>query len=198
MTMGTRGAIGIRIDGQDKVAYNHFDSYPEGLGVDAVEFIREWLADGRDKMRDAARSITLIDEDIPPTQAQKDRLAPVADLGVSEQSLDDWYCLTRHLQGDLGGYLKYGVMPDGHVFMQDSLFCEWAYVVNLDDFSFEVYRGFQKEQHSNGRYAALASLPERRAGEYWPVALVKAFALDNIPQNWIVQVDPPEDEDQEG
>ncbi len=27
--MGTRGAYGVRIDGQDKIAYNHSDSYPE-------------------------------------------------------------------------------------------------------------------------------------------------------------------------
>jgi hypothetical protein len=185
--MGTRGAIGIRIDGQDKIAYSHFDSYPDGLGKDAVKFIRKWLADGREKMRDAGRALILIDEKIPPTAEQKAKLAPVTDLGVSKQSTDDWYCLTRKLQGDLGGYLKYGVIPDGHAFLKDSLFCEWAYVVNLDDFSFEVYRGFQNAPHTNGRYAGLG---EDRG--YYPVALVKAFALDDIPRNWIKQVDPPE------
>lgn len=188
--MGTRGAIGFRIDGQDKIAYNHFDSYPSELGDDAVSFIRGWLADGRDKMRAAVRALTVIDTDAKPTAEQKERLAPIADLGVSEKSLDDWYCLLRNLQGDLGGYLKHGLIPDGHDFMRDSLFCEWAYVVNMDDFSFEVYRGFQKSPHTDGRYSAL----EPGAG-YYPVALLKAFALDDIPQNWIAQVDPPEGDD---
>lgn len=192
--MGTRGAIGFRIDGQDKIAYNHFDSYPDGLGRDAVEFIREWLAEGRDKMRKVARAVAVIDTKTKPTEAQKERLATVADLGVSERSLDDWYCLLRKIQGDLGGYLKYGVIPDGHDFMQDSLFCEWAYVVNLDEFTFEVYRGFQSSPHTNGRYAALKPLPERETTKYWPVALLKTFALDDIPRNWIEQVNPDEDE----
>lgn len=29
----TRGAVGFRVDGVDKVTYNHSDSYPGGLGA---------------------------------------------------------------------------------------------------------------------------------------------------------------------
>ena len=38
--MGTPGAVGFRANKQDKVTYNHFDSYPSGLGSDVISFIR--------------------------------------------------------------------------------------------------------------------------------------------------------------
>jgi len=37
---GTRGIIGFRLNSQDKLTYNHFDSYPDGLGVALLEEIR--------------------------------------------------------------------------------------------------------------------------------------------------------------
>lgn len=39
--MGTRGIYGFRFSGTDKLTYSHFDSYPEGLGSEVVEFIRD-------------------------------------------------------------------------------------------------------------------------------------------------------------
>jgi hypothetical protein len=37
--MGTRGLIGLIIAGKRHAVYNHFDSYPDGLGRDVVRFI---------------------------------------------------------------------------------------------------------------------------------------------------------------
>ena len=37
--MGTRGFWGVRDNGRTRFTYNHFDSYPTGLGVDVAEFI---------------------------------------------------------------------------------------------------------------------------------------------------------------
>lgn len=190
--MGTRGAVGFRVDGADKVAYNHFDSYPDGLGADVVEFIRDkFLSLGVEGMRKAAREIDRIDTDVPPTKDQQARFAPIADLGVSNRSLTDWYCLLRKLQGDLGAYVEHKAIPGGgEKFMLDSLFCEWAYVVNVDDMTLEVYKGFQEAPHDLGRYAALPG-----DGKYFPVALVAAFPLDDIPRNWIKQVEPDEEDE---
>lgn len=38
--MGTRGIVGLIIDTQIKASYNHFDSYPSGLGLDVVKFVK--------------------------------------------------------------------------------------------------------------------------------------------------------------
>ena len=41
--MGTRGAFGFLVDGETKVTYNHWDSYPSGLGQDLVDTLTEIL-----------------------------------------------------------------------------------------------------------------------------------------------------------
>lgn len=47
--MGTRGAYGFYKDGQNKLTYNHFDSYPEGLGNTVVDFCRATMRKGEIK-----------------------------------------------------------------------------------------------------------------------------------------------------
>ena len=43
--MGTRGAWGFLVDGDDsRITYNHFDSYPSGLGANLVKAIGKLLA----------------------------------------------------------------------------------------------------------------------------------------------------------
>ena len=66
--MGTRGAIGFRLDGVDKVAYNHFDSYPSGLGADVLTELcgkPNW-----EKMKEQVRNLAFLNQDVPPTEAQ--------------------------------------------------------------------------------------------------------------------------------
>jgi hypothetical protein len=71
-------------------------------------------------------------------------------------------------------------------FAADSLFCEWAYVLDLDREVLEVYTGFQKTPHQKGRFANMPYEPEgHRKGkpqEYWPVALVREWPLAKLPR----------------
>jgi len=53
---------------------------------------------------------------------------------------------------DFQGCIEIGQMVDGIDFIKDSLFCEWAYLINLDRGVLEVYRGFQHKPAKN-RYA---------------------------------------------
>lgn len=174
--MGTRGAYGFRLDRTDKVTYNHFDSYPEGLGLD---LLRELSACDHSQLAEIARQILLVREDSTPTPEQIAQLSKWADVGVSRQSLDDWYCLLRDAQGKLSPWIsrEVPVMIDSHEFLGDSLFCEWAYIINLDDGTFEVYRGFNKVPTAAGRYAALR---ERHSAEYCGVKLLTTIPLDSL------------------
>lgn len=192
--MGTRGAWGFRIGGQDKITYNHFDSYLEGLGDSLVRELRtrqkshpEWLH----QLRAEVRQLELVGEEDPPTSAQKARLEPFADLRVNTGSLDDWYCLLRQTQGDLNTTLKAGIMIDRQDFLHDSMFCVFAYIINLDDETFEVYRGVQDSPHNHGRYSAAAADSEY---DYYGVALVKTIPLNDLPEESLETIVPPEEE----
>src|SRR5690606_27282651 len=66
-------------------------------------------------------------------------------------------------------------------FASDSLFCEFAYVVDLDNDVLEVYQGFQKKPHNRGRFADRVQTAEHRSEQYYPVALAIQFKLDDLP-----------------
>lgn len=147
--MGTRGAFGVIIGEQEKIGYNQYDSYPEGKGIEVLRFLRG--ADLSD-LRQQAEALRVVKDGEKPTPEDVEALKPWTNLGVSEQSTDDWYCLTRDAQGDFGEMLKSGYIEDGSYFPLDSLFCEWAYIVDLDRNVFEVYKGFQKKLPKRGRW----------------------------------------------
>lgn len=181
--MGTRGAIGFRVNGIDKVTYNHWDSYPSHLGVKMATLVAGATAD---ELRQAARRVLVIKGDEPITPAMKEKYAQYADVSVGEQTTDDWYCLLRNLQGELKEYV-YGdadVMVDGSDFLLDSLFCEWAYIINCDSETLEVYRGFVTEPFMPGRYANLKRERSFGGTEYHGVRLLRtipweALAMEN-------------------
>jgi len=177
--MGTRGIVGVCVDGVDKMAYNHLDSYPEGLGVSMLGQCRKLVkrAGGLVKAKEAARAIRLVDDMIPVTTEDVKKYTGMADLGVGEQSPHDWYCLLRNAQGNLLAYLDAGVMLDAATFIRDSLFCEWGYIVNLDTEKLEVYKGFQRQPHDKGRFAN----PLPNCDKHYPCALVAEFDLHKLP-----------------
>lgn len=89
------------------------------------------------------------------TQIQHCKNLNIVDLNIHERNEKDWYCLLHKSQGDLSYYqkgLKY--MLDSKNFLTDSLFCEWAYIINLDTNQLEIYKGLNKSgSNAVGRYA---------------------------------------------
>ena len=179
--MSTRGIYGFRISGQDKATYSHSDSYPTWLGNSIMQFIHDTP---EKELREIAARIELIKEDNEPTPEQINELKQYADLSVSTGSLKEWYCLMRRTQGDLTSY-KNGLrlMIDSQMFLRDSLYCEWGYIINIDNETLEIYRGFntRKTAVKWGRYACL-SVDEKPNGrrKYYGVTLLKAINLSHI------------------
>ena len=169
--MGTRGCYGFRKNGIDKLTYNHYDSYPNGLGSDVVKFCKETPVKEMNAIFDM---IVLVDESGMPNAEQIAECMKYYDGMVSNKSTDDWYCLLRHAQGDLNAYkngLKY--MIDNHDFIKDSLFCEYAYIINLDTKRLEFYVGFQKAPDVTNRYGV-----EDDRG-YYPCKMVASYPLNS-------------------
>lgn len=174
--MSTRGAFGWRIDGQDKVTYNHFDSYPEGLGEVMMQCAKKFPLDD---MANIVRGIKLVDERSRPTQKQIQQCRAFCNRNVSNRSDKDWYCLLRDAQGKPDAWLKQGLryMIDSKTFLEDSLFCEWAYIIDLDNKVLEIYKGFNKDPLA-GRYANIPEVPDNG---YIGVGLVMELP---IPGKW--------------
>lgn len=141
--------MGFRLDGELKSAYNHWDSYPTGLGEDILKFLRE-TADHRDEILESVRNLTAVDPDVEPTEEQIQRLSRFADTKVSTRQLTDWYVLLRDTQGNplktlMAGYFE--PFPVGQE--------EWSYVMDFDTDTLEIWDGSEKV-----RTFAFDQLPE--------------------------------------
>ena len=179
--MSTRGLYGIRKNGVDKCTYNHSDSYPSWLGRKVLEFCANNTIENLEKF---FNKIELVDESSKPTEEQIKKCVEAGYYSgvVSTKSVDDWYCLLRNLQGNFDEYqdlidndeAKTIFMTDCISFIKDSLFCEYAYIINLDDEVLEFYEGYQKEAQKGNRYG------ETEEDGYYPCKLVFAISLDEI------------------
>lgn len=152
--MGTRGAMGFRYKETDHITYNHFDSYPDGPGLGGK--MCDFCADIREQLEETRAKVDLLQqvkEDALPTDEQVAHLAPYTDNRVSSPA-DWWYRMLRKAQGKPAAMLDARYYVAASDFLSDSLFCEYAYIVNLDTEKLECYRGFQDAQHAKGRYAS--------------------------------------------
>lgn len=151
--MSTRAAAGFRVDGKDKLQYVHSDGYPDGLGRDTLEFIRDVNLEA---LKEHVRKIRLVTEKEKPTDEEQQRYSKWANAGVASRSMTDWYVLLREAQGEWAPYANgdLDVMLSGNTFVYDSLFCEYAYIINLDTMELEFYTGFNHSPSGRGRYAS--------------------------------------------
>lgn len=197
--MGTRGAFGVIIGEKEKIGYNQFDSYPSGKGLENLHDLR--VAD-MDQVRRLANVAEVVDESRKPTVEEIHDLREFTNVSVSEQSVEDWYCLTRETHGSIAGMLDCGYILDAHTFPLDSLFCEWAYILDFDQNVFEVYEGFQERLPTKGRWAGRPTAEEDaanfkahlkqckeegrdpwmpRVSKYKAVELIASWTLDALP-----------------
>lgn len=185
--MSTRGAFGFRIDGVDKITYNHCDSYPSGLGADVVKWVRR--ACSPERIEQTMTEVSGIEmapsgqaiaspEHIARTGRRYTNMAVGGGDGIGHDSIT-YYRLLREAQPSSGiaNVVDAGVMIEGADFMADSVFCEYAYIVNLDEMTVEFYKGFQSKPHNKGRYA---SLPSKH--DYFPVALVGSYPIAGVAE----------------
>ena len=140
--MSTRGLMGIKKKGELKAQYNHFDSYISGLGKDIINEINKIKKDDRlEVLSKTFDNIILLNEnDCIDDEIKEYCLTKgAADLNVSSKSLDNLYCLLRNTQGNLGLYISgFKYMLNGNDFINDTLFCEYAYVINLDTKTLDI------------------------------------------------------------
>ena len=99
--MGTRGLLGFIILGQRHAAYNHWDSYPDALGKNIVDFILSLKSEDYATMARLVAEVTWVDSKSKPSPELQEhyRKLGFSDTYCSNQTLEDWYCFLRKMQG---------------------------------------------------------------------------------------------------
>ena len=207
--MGTRGLTCVVWGDEFKVAqYGQWDHYPSGQGVHILSFLRCVMSDPA-RIEEFFQRIEALS-----WYTEEELIETWKEVGVDATTQDNvpwdlakkYFKLFPELSRDTGGkildYIMLGDVTkviDDHDFAADSLFCEWAYVIDLDAMNLEVHGGWQKEPHTNGRFAGLdPELPEWRGERYYPVTLLRTYSLDDLPsdEQFVLDLDPPEDDDE--
>lgn len=184
--MGTRNLTIVFMDGKYRVAqYGQWDGYPEGQGLTCLRFVRDQM--NEKDFRDALSHIKYIDSDklrrmwmdygmdddgsIQIKDADRFRLT------FPEFSRDTGAEILTMIQNDR---ITSNCLENRMTFAANSLFCEWAYVVDFDKRTFEVYKGFNKTPLTEGdRFYFLREYEDD--DRYHGVKLAAAFDLDNLP-----------------
>ena len=149
--MSTRGLFMIRKDGEDKGVYIPHDAYPNVAGEAIYDFLHSV---GVDLERVYKR---MTDDD-----------------GVKAPELDT-FLITAVNQN---GLLYYNEDKD---FIYDSLMCEHAYIINLDDDTLEYYIGYQEKPQEGNRYSGKVSSIGTYTGKtYYSCKLAAVFTLEYV------------------
>ena len=162
--MGTRHLIAVQKDGEYKVAqYGQWDGYPSGQGLSVLNNInsqakRKRLINGLEKVRfldpkgEDKEFLELYEKNTPTWSSEPDNR-------TEEQK--HWF--STYISRDLGADILYNIshskdneiiLDNSLSFAGESLFCEFAYVIDFDKETLEVFEGFNKEPILNGRFTS--------------------------------------------
>lgn len=162
--MGTRGTYGYRKNKQDKLMYNHYDSYPEGLGQRMLEYIKMYSTKEMNEIYD---NIKFVEND-KNFQIQQEMKAKIESREI--------YLSSFHEDQTI-------LMPENNDFIKDSLFCEWGYIVNLDTECLEVWEGFQKKAQKGNRYGR-----KQIENGYYPCKLIAEIPFDDLRKDKVQDI----------
>ena len=171
--MGTRNLSIVIQKNKTKVAqYCQWDGYPTGSGSAILKFLNR--------------------EDFN-LENFKSKISCISEYSKEEidkiDKDDNWEKNYPHLSRNVGPDIL-NIIYDGSTekvsldvdFIYDSLFCEWAYVIDLDNDKFEVYKGFNKDKlNPSDRFYT----EDPNDGGYYACKLYGVFSLDNIPRYFL-------------
>lgn len=177
--MGTRHLVVVKLDGEYKVAqYGQFDGYPSGTGVKVLQLLKTTPRKTFEAKLRRCRWAT--DTEL----AAGYKLTGDA-LDAFNKAHANWH---RSVRADIIRLIydsEDGLVLVNHLdFAADSLFCEWAYVVDMDEDTFEVYKGFNKTKLGDldrFHYLTGSRAKVNPADDYQPVLLLRTYPLQALP-----------------
>ena len=179
--MGTRNLTLVLLNGEYKVAqYGQWDGYPSGQGMTVLTFLRNMEID---KMRTALDHVKF------PTDEEAKELAAKVDKDGNIDGVD-WLTIypqfSRNVCANILSLVydnkeEILLLKNSLDFAADSLFCEWAYLVNLDNETLEVYKGFNKSPLTE--FDRFLFLEDKAEDDYHPIKIVKSYPLSALPND---------------
>lgn len=202
--MGTTNLTCAVIDGEYKVAnYAQWDGYPSGQGITILEFIRDKM--DRPLMEKRLREITFLnDEEIElineskkfPQQFSRDVGGRIFEFIQNGKYRSSELQVPSYKYKEVEHLWEMDKLVNQLSFAADSLFCEYAYVVDFDKNTFEVYKGFVKSPHKGERFSDLEFEKSHRNTQYYPVKHWKTFDLNDLPTNEVFLEELDENEEE--
>ncbi|EBS4516447.1 hypothetical protein DQT32_03325 [Salmonella enterica subsp. enterica serovar Braenderup] len=155
--MGTRNLIAAVKDGKVKVAqYCQWDGYFTGQGENIANFIRNVLAEesSSQQFRENIDKCIFVDDDFMRAAQIEAGLNPDEQyVSFGDPALaryqDKYPQFNRSTGADIFYLIQNGTfeLRDDFDFGRDSLWCEFAYIINLDNNTLEIYTGFNTNEN---------------------------------------------------
>jgi len=202
--MGTRHFIGVIKDKEFKIAqYGQWNGYYTGQGLTVENFI---LGKGNvKKLKESLNKVRFLDEEGIDKEFidEYNRLAPkyVGDPETRTPEMVKWH--DRYVSRDIGANILSSVthfsdeemlLVDRRDFPYDSLFCEYAYVLDLDRDILEIYKGFNKSPVDD-QERFYKEFPDENG--YFPIKIVMEIAFEDIKSGFMIELAKSEEGDEE-
>lgn len=196
--MGTRHLIIVAVNGKYPVAqYGQFDGYPTGVGVSVLKWLRERSPSQLATFKEKCAAVRPLDEEAVYGEmkfANREYLTPAE----SKRLLDRYPQLSRQMSDGILSFIEDGavgtpVLADPE-FIGDSLFCEWAYVIDFDAEVLEVYKGFNQDLTVKNRFSSLPGLSHTDG--YGICTLAASWPLYSLPDadTFVSKLEPKDNE----
>lgn len=201
--MGIRHLTIVVAEGDYKVAqYGQWDGYPSGQGKTVLRFIHD---NDMQAFKQKLANVQWITEE-EHDAALRSVGAPdgMLDMDQHAEYVKRYPELTRDTGADILDLIMKSEelikLSNSIKFAADSLFCEWAWLINLDSNELEVYKGFNREPLPDGeRFKGID--PDAERGEYHEIKFVRTFTFDelkNISKDEFIEVLEPAEAEDEG
>ena len=182
--MGTRHLIMAVKDGKTRLAqYGQWDGYPSGQGVDVLKFVSSKQRRAKlSKVLDKVQFLTQADLDRGYEKVGVQKGA----FGLNKKQSDSFNRMFPLLSRDHGANILTLLLSadkpqlvNSEEFAGDSLFCEWAYVIDFDKQTFEVYKGFNTSEPLDKHDRFFGTKNDNK--KYYPIKMIADWKFDEIP-----------------
>jgi hypothetical protein len=203
--MGTRHLTMVVSDGKTRIAqYGQWDGYPKGQGYTVLDFLRKQKGNFEKFKKKLENCRFINDKD----QKQIDKfMKSIGSKGgwMTSDQAEKYHKAYPYMNRDNGAKILDMVLKskgevllsDATNFAADSLFCEWAYVIDFDKNVLECYGGFTTEPvGDDNRFKQFEA--DRENKEYYCITLLKTYELDKLPnkRQFVNDLEPKEVEEE--